>query len=224
MPTADWRAFYNPARFTTPFGEPGPFYTPGIGHRGLDISAAGRQAIPVWAPGVVYIVSSTGGLGPVVGIRIDGSDKRAAWAHLWGITVAVGQHLEPGDVVGYAATAADFHGSAWSGPHSHTTYGFNDSIWQGGSPGIQDPAPAIRAALAGDWPDTGDGGESPGDGGGDPGDPGGGNLTVAPDGRFIRGAIGAGNIRVDADGRLSRTDTGSGDLQVGADGRLTRAA
>ncbi|OOB90283.1 M23 family metallopeptidase [Rathayibacter sp. VKM Ac-2630] len=98
MPVANWRAFYDPSNFRNRFREQGPYYS-SFGHRGLDIAAAPRQAIPVWAPGTVYVISSTGGLGPVVGIRIDDSDKRAAWAHLWGITVAVGQHVEPGDVV-----------------------------------------------------------------------------------------------------------------------------
>ncbi|MCJ1687792.1 M23 family metallopeptidase [Rathayibacter sp. VKM Ac-2927] len=223
MPTADWRAFYNPANFTTPFRAQGPFYS-SFGHRGLDINASARRPIPVWAPGDVYVVSSTGGLGPVVGIRIDDSDKRAAWAHLWGITVSVGQHLEPGDVVGYAAGAGDFHGSAWSGSHSHTTYGSADGIWQGITDGLMDPDPAIRAALAGDWPDTGDGGEEPGENPNDPGDPGGGNLTIGADGRFTRSANGAGNVGLGADGRLTRTDRGSGDLQIDASGRLFRAA
>lgn len=224
MPTADWRAFYSPGNFRNRFREQGPYYS-AFGHRGLDIAAAPRQAIPVWAPGTVYVISSTGGLGPVVGIRIDDSDKRAAWAHLWGITVAVGQHVEPGDVVGYAAKSGDFTGSAWSGSHSHTTYGTSDGIWQGITDGLMDPEPAIRAALLGDWPDTGDGGDPPNENPNDPGDPGGGNLTVLAGGRLVISAPGAGNVGLGPGGRLIRTDRGSGDVQIDpSTGRLSRVA
>ncbi|WP_230670786.1 M23 family metallopeptidase [Rathayibacter sp. Leaf248] len=224
MATANWRAFYDPSNFRNRFREQGPYYS-SFGHRGLDIAAAPRQAIPVWASGTVYVVSSTGGLGPVVGIRIDDSDKRTAWAHLWGITVAVGQHVDPGDVIGYAAKSGDFTGSLWSGSHSHDTYGTSDGIWQGITDGLMDPEPAIRAALAGDWPDSGDDGEAPGENPNDPGDPGGGNLSITVDGRFFRSANGAGNVGASASDRLSRTDTGSGDLQVDpATGRLFRSA
>lgn len=225
MPTANWRSFYDPSRFRNRFREQGPYYS-SYGHRGLDIAAGPRQAIPVWAPGTVYVISSTGGLGPVVGIRIDDSDKRAAWAHLWGITVAVGQHVVPGDVVGYAARSGDFTGSAWSGSHSHTTYGTSDGIWQGITTGLMDPEPAIRAALNGEWPDTGEDPDGPPtENPNDPGDPGGGNLSITADGRFFRDANGAGNVGASASDRLSRTDRGSGDLQVDpTTGRLFRSA
>lgn len=134
---------------TTPFGAKGPYYDPVIGHRGADYRRLARQSVIAYESGVVEVVSSSGGLGRVLGMKLD-KGGFAGWAHLYYIRVKVGQRVKAGDVLAYVAGYGDAPGSLWDGAHIHTTLS-TVSSWAaafGITPGLIDPAPRIRAAVA----------------------------------------------------------------------------
>jgi hypothetical protein len=136
------------ATLTDPFnstaGRPSP-------HRGADYRRGAGQAVVAYEECVVTnsdIYSSFLGY-CVTATRV--RDGRAiGWAHLKvGTRPATGTRLYPGDQVGIVAGWGENPGSAWSGPHIHTTEDDGNDwehIWSGQN---SDPAPDIQAARNG---------------------------------------------------------------------------
>ncbi|WP_419817023.1 M23 family metallopeptidase [Glaciibacter flavus] len=138
-----WQDMY--ARVSVPFGELGPFYD-ALGHKGADYPRGEHEPVYAYSHGTVEVVGHSGGLGGVV--AIEDSKGYAAWAHLVSVAVSVGDDVEPGTVLGYAAGRRDDHGSLWDGSHSHTTrsaVSASDAAY--GIRPLLDPAPIIAAFL-----------------------------------------------------------------------------
>lgn len=111
-------------------------------HRGLDFPHSANTPVPAWAPGVVSSIGKSSIIGNYLTIKMsDGTE--CGYAHLKNIIVSVGQHINLGDIVGLLAGTYDYHGSAWNGPHLHTTYGqLVTSIYTGT---VWNPWPRIQA-------------------------------------------------------------------------------
>lgn len=125
---------------TTPYGEPGEYYD-SLGHRGADYPAAAGDPIYAYSNFVVEYVGSSGGLGGVIGLRIP--NGYAGWAHIIP-ALKVGDSGGPGTIIGYACGAGDNHGTAWTGPHIHTTFSpVSAGNAATGVRPLQDPAPLI---------------------------------------------------------------------------------
>lgn len=105
---------------TQPFGANPQIYTRfGMpGHEGLDIRALNNTNIYCCAPGVVYrvnLVSSAHAYG--IHVRIRHADGyKTVYGHLAGVLVEVGEHVEAGQLLGYADTTG-----ASTGAHLHLT-------------------------------------------------------------------------------------------------------
>lgn len=128
------------ATVRTPFGEPGPYYD-ALGHRGTDYPCGAGEPVYAYSNFVVEYVGSSGGLGGVMGLRIP--NGYAGWAHIVP-ALSEGASGGPGTIIGYAAGSGDDHGTAWTGPHIHTT--FSPVSAQNAALGVrplQDPAPII---------------------------------------------------------------------------------
>ncbi len=69
-------------------------------HRGVDIDADPGEAVHAAASGVVRVAGRKGALGNAVRL-VHGSGLTTRYGHLSEITVAVGEEVEQGDVVGY---------------------------------------------------------------------------------------------------------------------------
>jgi hypothetical protein len=138
----DWRKFY--AHVTNPFGTKGPFYGP-AGHHGTDFAAAPHQAIPTFIKAKCVLNGRSKVLGDYTVLKA--GVTYYGWAHLLqGTRPDVGDVLQPGMAVGKAAGANDYHGSAWSGSHCHTTRSlFLTGIFDGRT---LNPWTAIKKALA----------------------------------------------------------------------------
>lgn len=135
------------ARLTTPFAALGPFYDY-LGHRGADFDRDARQTVLAYEAGVVEYIGMSGGLGRVLGIRLDGGGF-AGWAHLYDIRVGIGERVERGTVLALVAGAGDRPGTLWAGSHIHTTLGYQSALNAAlGVRPLADPAPRIRDAIA----------------------------------------------------------------------------
>lgn len=126
-----------------------------VGHRGVDfrLPDGGGSPVPTYERGVVVSTPFSPILGYCTVIRLD-DGRFAYWAHLRGGTRPnIGTVLEPGDLVGLAATGGtwlpqmdpDFPGTAWAGCHIHTGIGpLMSSVFSGIT---YDPLPRIQASL-----------------------------------------------------------------------------
>lgn len=129
-----------------PFGSTAGRDTP---HRGADYRVGAGQPVVAYEKCTVVnsdLKSSFLGYSVVAKRHRDGAF--IGWAHLVvGTRPNNGQVLEAGDQVGICAGFGDYHGSSWTGPHSHTTEGTtSEHIYQGQN---SDPNPDIQAAKAG---------------------------------------------------------------------------
>lgn len=130
--------------FGSTIGRPSP-------HRGADYRRSAGQVVVAYEE---CIVTNSDFYSSVLGYCLTATrvrDGRAiGWAHLRvGTRPANGTRLMPGDQVGIVAGWGENPGSAWSGPHIHTTEDdANDwaHIYTGQN---SDPAPDIQAARAG---------------------------------------------------------------------------
>lgn len=85
-------------------------------HTGIDISdgkPSGTSAVTVFRSGTVLQVSHSGGYGNHV-IVDHGNGLTSLYGHLYSISVVVGQHVNPGDTLGYEGSTGDS-----TGPHVH---------------------------------------------------------------------------------------------------------
>ncbi|ATB33619.1 GH25 family lysozyme [Melittangium boletus] len=156
--TANVQAFYSEGQWRNRFGVTGPYYGP-LGHRGLDIAASAGQAIPALRSGTVRRVQYSSVVGHTIAIESAPGDF-SGYDHVIRTRVSVGDFVQQGDIIAYAAGPGDDHGSAWSGPHLHLTRGSTDRCAFGEN--VSDPAPLIRSVLG-----TGSGGgTAPGGGSG----------------------------------------------------------
>lgn len=118
-------------------------------HRGADYRRSAGQTVVAYEECTVIdsdLKSSVLGFCLVAQRKRDG--KFIGWAHLLqGTRPGNGAVLQAGDKVGLVAGFNDYHGTAWSGPHIHTTEGSTAGhIYSGQN---TDPAPDIAAARAG---------------------------------------------------------------------------
>lgn len=101
-------------RISSSFGERlDPFDGEGAFHTGIDIAAPLASPVRVTADGVVVFAGWMRGYGRVV-IVSHGHGLRTLYAHLSGFSVAAGQRLERGDVLGYVGDSGRS-----TGPHLH---------------------------------------------------------------------------------------------------------
>jgi GH25 family lysozyme M1 (1,4-beta-N-acetylmuramidase)/lysozyme family protein len=153
------QSFYAESRWTSRFGETGPFYGP-LGHRGHDVAAGAGQGIPALRSGTVRRVQYSSVVGHTIAIESAPGDF-SGYDHVIRTRVSVGDFVQQGDIIAYVAGAGDDHGSAWSGPHLHLTRGSTDRCVFGEN--VSDPAPLIRNVLGtGSGGGTGTGGGSGG--------------------------------------------------------------
>ena len=156
---ANVQSFYAESRWGNRFGVTGPYYGP-AGHRGLDIAASAGQAIPALRSGIVRRVQYSSIVGHTIAVESAPGDF-SGYAHVIRTRVAVGDSVQQGDIIAYAAGHGEDHGSAWSGPHLHMTRGSTDRCAFGEN--VSDPAPLIRNVLGtGSGGGTGTGGGSGG--------------------------------------------------------------
>jgi murein DD-endopeptidase MepM/ murein hydrolase activator NlpD len=123
------------------FGVHGPFYGP-QGHRGQDFPHADGTPTPAWEAGTVENIQHSTVIGTVVVLRLhDG--KFSGYAHLKANPpVRIGQAIALGQIIGFTAGYEDQHGTAWSGPHLHTTLGATGAAVFAGI--VYDPLPRIE--------------------------------------------------------------------------------
>jgi GH25 family lysozyme M1 (1,4-beta-N-acetylmuramidase) len=165
------QAFYAEGRWGSRFGVTGPYYGP-LGHRGLDIAASGGQAIPALRSGTVRRIQYSSIVGHTIAVESAPGDF-SGYDHVIRTRVSVGDFVQQGDIIAYAASAGDDHGSAWTGPHLHMTRGTTDRCAFGEN--VSDPAPLIRNVLG-----TGSGG------GTDPGGGSGGIQISIEEGKILQ--------------------------------------
>lgn len=99
----DWQPDIWPVRgrITSSFGERiDPFLGEGAFHAGLDIAAAYGTPVRVTADGLVVFAGVMRGYGRTIVVD-HGHGIRTLYAHLSGLAVTVGQHLDRDEVVGY---------------------------------------------------------------------------------------------------------------------------
>lgn len=116
-------------------------------HRGADYKAKAGQTIVAYEEcTIVSSDSKSNILGHYVVAKRKRDNKHIGWAHVRvGTRPNVGTVIKPGGSVGIVAGPKDFHGSAWTGPHIHTTEGWTlDHIRYGT---VSDPAPDIATAV-----------------------------------------------------------------------------
>lgn len=112
-----WQDFY--AHVTNPFGAAGPHYNGG--HHGADYAAKTHQNVPAYFTGVCVRNDHSSILGYVTEFKTSDGEI-VGFAHcLVGTRRNIGEHVKPGDTIYKAAGRSDDHGSAWDGPHCHTT-------------------------------------------------------------------------------------------------------
>lgn len=116
-------------------------------HRGADYEAdAGGTIVAYEECTVVNSDIKSNILGHCLVARRKRDGKYIGWAHVKvGTRPSRGTVLKAGASVGIVAGANDFHGSAWSGPHIHTTEGTTEEHIRFGQ--NTDPAPDIAAAV-----------------------------------------------------------------------------
>jgi len=127
--TADWaRANSAPNLWpvegpvTGSFGERiDPFNGEGAFHSGIDIGSSVGQSVIAPADGVVLFADFMGGYGRAV-IVDHGHGITTRYGHLANFAVAVGQHLQRGDVIGYVGLSGRS-----TGPHLHYEVRINDT-------------------------------------------------------------------------------------------------
>lgn len=138
-------SFYSKSNWGNLWGIKGPFYGP-AGHRGHDIKAAARTAVPALRAGRVVTVRRSTVLGNVVEIQVATGDVDG-YAHITGTKVLLGQQVAAGQTIGLIAGWSDFHGTSWAGPHLHLTNGAAvGAVFSGPT---RNPAPIIEKVLAG---------------------------------------------------------------------------
>jgi murein DD-endopeptidase MepM/ murein hydrolase activator NlpD len=127
--TADWiRANAAPnlwpveGQVTGSFGERiDPFNGEGAFHSGVDIGSSYGHSVIAPADGVVTFVDFAGGYGKAI-ILDHGHGISTRYGHLSGYAVAVGQHVNRGDVIGYVGLSGRS-----TGPHLHYEVRINDT-------------------------------------------------------------------------------------------------
>jgi murein DD-endopeptidase MepM/ murein hydrolase activator NlpD len=103
------------------FGERSdPFNGEGTFHRGVDISGGYGQAIISPADGVIVEAEVHNGYGKTIVIN-HGNGYNTLFGHMSGYAVAVGQHVQRGDVIGYVGLSGRS-----TGPHVHYEVHIND--------------------------------------------------------------------------------------------------
>lgn len=106
-------------RITTQFGEADPW---GIPHRGTDFAAPGGTPIYAIADGVVSAARTMNSYGNCVqishGTADDGHRYDSLYAHMSRLTVAQGDAVRRGDVIGYVGNTGNVYG-AGGGYHLH---------------------------------------------------------------------------------------------------------
>jgi murein DD-endopeptidase MepM/ murein hydrolase activator NlpD len=103
------------------FGErTDPFNGEGAFHRGVDISGGYGQAIIAPADGVITEAEVHNGYGKTIVIN-HGNGYNTLFGHMSGFAVAVGQHVQRGDVIGYVGLSGRS-----TGPHVHYEVHIND--------------------------------------------------------------------------------------------------
>jgi len=101
-------------RITSPFGtRPDPFFHRYAMHTGTDFRARAGTPVPATAPGRVTIAAYTGGYGNMVEID-HGNGIVTRYGHMSEISVAVGDKLRKGDIVGRVGSTGRS-----TGPHLH---------------------------------------------------------------------------------------------------------
>ena len=138
------------SRGSTPFGASGPYYTPGVGHRGKDYDHGARETIVAYKEMVIEFVDRNPALGLVIGARFTDGSGYCGFAHLANLQNFTNGLVPAGVAFAEAATGRDSPGSSWTGPHIHTTYSPVSS--RNAALGILplgDPAPIIAAAIKG---------------------------------------------------------------------------
>jgi hypothetical protein len=134
-------------------------------HRGVDFAVQAGDVVPAYEECIVVESGTevTKGFTAILGWYVVAKSVRdgryLGWAHLRrGTRPEIGTRLKPGDQVGLAASGPiayqnlspamagiNYPGTAWSGPHIHTTV--SDTIIGIYFGNTWDPLPRIRAAL-----------------------------------------------------------------------------
>ena len=140
-----------PVQHGTPFWQPGPLWRWKGHHTGVDFPAGTGREIYAAGAGVISTKQANGGAyGNYIVIQhgiIDGKKIETLYAHMSRFAeVSVGQHVKPGDLIGYVGATGNV-----TGPHLHFEVHQN---WTGG--GTNDQFRRFR--LAGRAPLSGAGG------------------------------------------------------------------
>lgn len=132
----------------TPFRAQGRFYS-SFGHRGQDYYVAAGEDVLAYEDMVIEHVSSTTGLGTVVGARLVSDGSFAGWAHLRNVESFLNGFVPAGTKFAEVAGAGDRPGSLWDGAHIHTTLAPPESSAFNAANGnlpLEDPAPRIASS------------------------------------------------------------------------------
>lgn len=115
-------------------------------HRGVDFAVDPGDVVPAYERGKVVSTPYSPVLGYCTVVQYTPT-LFGGWAHLQvGTRPNIDTIVYPGDQVGLVAGWTDDHGTAWTGPHIHTTLGpLLSSIFSGTT---YDPLPRIRNAIS----------------------------------------------------------------------------
>jgi len=129
---------------TSPYGMR---YSPTTGlwsmHSGIDFGLPEGTPVLACARGTIYYVATEAAAGNVVDQYLDGPGlpQKAAYFHLSQQIAQVGQHVEPGDLIGLSGQTG-----AVTGAHLHFAMGNDPNPFAGGA---VDPTPYLEAGLGG---------------------------------------------------------------------------
>jgi murein DD-endopeptidase MepM/ murein hydrolase activator NlpD len=115
----DWPVY--PTRgISAYFMDPSYYQAFGINHYAVDIP--GQQGSAIHAPADGYMIRyRDAGMGYSYIVLYHGEGMTTVYGHVTGCTLAEGQHIKRGDVVGYSGGAPGTKGAGWltTGPHLH---------------------------------------------------------------------------------------------------------
>ena len=134
--------FYGPPAWGTRYGVVDQYHP--NGHHGLDLVHVQHAGIPALRAGrVVWREDRNSVLGNIIVVQVTPTDFDG-YCHTLPIA-KTGDTVQAGQVIGQVAGWDDFHGTAWTGPHTHLT---NSSIYTGVlGVNTRDPAPVVLAVL-----------------------------------------------------------------------------
>lgn len=114
-------------------------------HKGLDIAASAREAIPALRPGRVVVSKVSSIVGRYITVEVAPGDYDT-YCHVV-FPLNVGDPVARGQTIAYAAGYTDIHGTAWTGPHLHFAHSTTPTGWASWGGTNTNPETIVTTAL-----------------------------------------------------------------------------